>query len=260
MNESNSEKSSSGRSKAEGGFTLIELVVAIAIIGLLLGALLAPLTTQIKIRKNRDAERALSEIQEALMGFAVAERRLPCPDTDADGVADPVTGGPCAALEGFLPSITLGVDSTDTWGRRYRYRVTAEFSYAAVTGMPSPAANQLDLDDAGNITVIDRADDKSPITLTSNAVAVVVSLGANGHGGRDLDGNTLVVPVGADEQANLNAGATSPPTFYRRGHSPGADTCDDAAGPDPFCEYDDLVKWLPEALLKSRMVAAERLP
>ena len=67
---------------AAGGFTLVELAVVIAIIALLLGALLVPLATQHQLRKNKEAERELREIKEALIGFAIANGRLPWPDID----------------------------------------------------------------------------------------------------------------------------------------------------------------------------------
>lgn len=241
--------------KSGGGFTLIELVVALAVISMLLGALLTPLATQFKVRTIKQAERDLNDVRQALIGYAMTNGRLPCPDTDAtpDGLEN--VGSPCVSQEGFLPWVTLGVDAADTWGRLYRYRVTAEFAYAAQTGTP-PAANQLDLDDAGDITVIDRAIDKSQIILTATAPAAVVALGGNGFGGRDTDGNTLAAPTGADELENTNGDAT----FIRRSYSPGAAACSDTTGTTPFCEFDDLVTWIPEPLLKSRLVEAGRLP
>ena len=65
------------------GFTLIELAVVIAIVALLLGALLVPLATQIQGRNVKETRESLAEIKEALMGYAMTQGRLPCPDTDA---------------------------------------------------------------------------------------------------------------------------------------------------------------------------------
>jgi prepilin-type N-terminal cleavage/methylation domain-containing protein len=245
------------------GFTLIELVLVIGIIGLLLGAVLTPLATQVQQRKVKEAENGLADIREALIGYALAKGRLPCPDNDdpPDGVGNPVSGGPCNdpgggdPLEGFLPFGELGVTPVDGWGRRYLYRVTSEYTYATVPGSV-PAVDQLDLGDAGDITIKDRASDKSEIVLASTAAAVVVSLGRNGYGGRDLDNNTLVAPTGTDELENTNFDAT----FVKRGHSPEASPCSDTPGASAFCEYDDLVIWIPDSLLKGRLVAANQLP
>lgn len=240
------------------GFTLIELVLVIGIIGLLLGALLAPLATQVQQRRVKETENSLADVRDALIGYTLAKGRLPCPDTDTatpDGVGNPATGGPCTALAGFLPFQDLGVSPADTWGRRYLYRVTSEYTYATQPGALA-AAGQLDLGDAGDITIKDRASDKSEIILASTAAAVVVSLGQNGYGGQDLDNNTLVVPTGTDEPENTDGDAT----FIKRGHSPQASPCSDTAGTSAFCEYDDLVIWIPDSLLKGRLVAANQLP
>ncbi len=243
--------------KSRRGFTLIELVVALAVIGLLLGAIMTPLATQFRVRTIKEAERNLNDVKQALIGYAMTNRRLPCPDTDStpDGQENPIGGGNCSALEGFLPWNTLGVDASDVWGRLYIYRVSPEFTHPTVPGSP-PAGSQLDLNDPGNINVVDRASDKTEINLTTSAAAVIVSLGGNGFGGTDTDFNTLAAPTGADEQENTNADVK----FVRRNYSIGAATCSDTAGTTPFCEYDDLVTWIPEPLLKSQLVQAGRLP
>lgn len=243
--------------KSRRGFTLIELVVALAVIGLLLGAIMTPLATQYRVRTIKEAERNLNEVKQALIGYAMTHRRLPCPDTDStpDGQENPIGGGTCTALEGFLPWNTLGVDASDVWGRLYIYRVSPEFTHQTVPGSP-PAGSQLDLNDPGNINVVDRASDKTEINLTTSAAAVIVSLGGNGFGGTDTDFNSLAAPTGADEQENTDSDVK----FVRRNYSIGAATCSDTVGATPFCEYDDLVTWIPEPLLKSQLVQAGRLP
>ena len=243
------------------GFTLIELVVALAVIGLLLGAIMTPLATQFRVRTLKEAERNLNDVKAALVGYAMTNRRLPCPDTDTnpDGLENPIGGGTCTAQEGFLPWNTLGVDASDVWGRLYIYRVSPEFTFQTNPGA-LPAASQLDLNDTGNITVVDRASDKSEVVLagstTGFAAAVIVSVGANGYGGQDTDGNALAVPTGGDEIENTDADTK----FVRRNYSLGAGSCSDTSGSNPFCEYDDLVTWIPEPLLKSQLVQAGRLP
>lgn len=254
-----------GPARSVAGFTLIEIVIVIAIVGLLLGAVLTPLATQYKVRKNQEAERSLTDLRAALGGFAMTNGRLPCPDDPADGVdgledyTDNVspTRDTCGQYEGYLPWVTLGVPPTDSWGRLYRYGVNQEFIQTTAPGTPCATLDDmLGLCDPANLTVSDRDSSKNAVTLASNAAAVVVSLGGNGFGGRDLDGNTVVAPTGADELENTDGDAV----FVRRGHSPGASSCSDTSGTNPFCEFDDVVIWIPEALIKSRLVEAGRLP
>ena len=61
------------------GFTLIEMAVAMFIIALLLGSILVPLQTQIESRNFESTQRMLDQAREAIIGFAAANGRLPCP-------------------------------------------------------------------------------------------------------------------------------------------------------------------------------------
>src|SRR5674476_118691 len=118
------------------GFTLIEMAMVLMIVGLLLGGMLVPLSAQMDQRNVSDTQKTLSEIKDALIGYALANGQLPCPavPTIATGQAGagiaqtpPCTG---ASSTGVLPWATLGVNETDAWGDRYTYRVTPEFADA----------------------------------------------------------------------------------------------------------------------------------
>jgi prepilin-type N-terminal cleavage/methylation domain-containing protein len=262
-----------------GGFTLVELAVVVVIVALLLGAILTPLATQFQARKNNETERALREIKEALIGFAISHGRLPCPDTDGDGIENPPPPKPlppappsiCTSTVGSLPWITLGTMPTDAWGRIYRYQVSNEFASYVQTGQPSGPL-QLDLDDGGLlpppdlITVITRGDDpgtspaiegKFEINMTTSAPAVVVSLGNNGFGGSPLSGPALLAPIGGDEQDNLDNNSQ----YVLRSHTLEQTGCgDDTNEATPLCEYDDLIIWISPSELLNRLVQAGRLP
>ncbi len=120
------------------GFSLVELAVALAIIALLLAGALIPLSTQIEVRNAADTQRAMESIREAIVGFAQANGRLPCP---ADGnIAAGTAGAGTEVLGlnscfnvggisfGVVPWATLGVPETDAWGRRFSYRVSPAFA------------------------------------------------------------------------------------------------------------------------------------
>src|SRR5712691_2337756 len=116
------------------GFTLAELAVAMAIIGLLLAGALIPFSTQIDVRNVADTQRAMESIREAITGFAQANGRLPCPadGSIAAGLANAGTeqfnGTSCTASFGVVPWATLGAPETDAWGRRFSYRVAPAFA------------------------------------------------------------------------------------------------------------------------------------
>jgi len=247
------------------GFTLVELAVVIVIVSVLLGVVLTPLATRIQMQQVRDQQRTLDEIREALLGFAQSQGRLPCPDTDGDGQENwpcNVNGVPATAID-ELPYATLGVMATDRWGRRYVYAVTSQLTNIVQTGEPTAATpgeadtdDRLDLMDRGRLTLSERRSDKSLATITTSAAAIVVSLGGNGLGGTDLDGNTLPAPTGTDELENTNTDAT----FMTRIRTDGGTGCNDTAGTSPLCEFDDLVVMVPTPLLLGRLVQAGRLP
>ena len=177
----------------------------------------------------------------------------------------------------MLPWQTLGVGSTDAWGRLLYYRVTAEFTRTVSTGA-SCAANQLDLCDAGDMTVFTRGDDPSTGAVTeakfqigyvSDAPAVIASMGGNGYGGRQADNPTVlitypaeypVVGLADDERDNSSVAANA--NFVARIHSlSGTAACDDTPTEGvAFCEFDDIVTWLSTSVLLNRLVTSGQLP
>ncbi len=216
------------------GFTLIELAVAVFIITLLLGSILVPLTTQVEQRKISDTRKALDEIREALIGFAIAYGRLPCPDTDTD----PASAGyglensPCSAAplaEGYLPWKTLGVTEMDAWGIRriaagslrigdWRYRVDRNFATGFTLSTTFGADALTVRNSAGNDLT----------ASTERPVAIVYSAGPN---------------TSADGQ---NASFEASNAIYQ------ADV--------PSATFDDILIWISRLLLYNRMVAAGKLP
>ncbi|MBK9572503.1 MAG: prepilin-type N-terminal cleavage/methylation domain-containing protein [Rhodoferax sp.] len=146
------------------GFTLIEMAIALLIMGLLLGGGLTVLSAQIEQQRFKDTERLLVEAREAVIGFALANGRMPCPAsatsagresfcTNAAGACGAAIVPPPAAVpahgrctnpnDGFLPASTLGfspVDpagyAMDAWGlpqNRLHYAVTASNASAFTT-------------------------------------------------------------------------------------------------------------------------------
>jgi prepilin-type N-terminal cleavage/methylation domain-containing protein len=127
------------------GFTLAEIAVALVVVALLLGGALVPLTAQIDVRNFAETQRTQDQIKEAIIGFALANGRLPCPaiGATAGGTVDtttwatPIAAGTeqwdpanyrCYAVFGVVPWATLGTAQTDSWGRRFSYRVSPAFA------------------------------------------------------------------------------------------------------------------------------------
>lgn len=209
------------------GFTLTEMAVVLAIVALLVGGMLLPLTAQRDMRDADDTRRLLAAVGEALAGYAAGHAAgdgkpyLPCPDTDGDGVENRA-GNACANPEGTLPWADLGLGRQDVWGNPLRYRVAAAFSNSAAG---------FALLSTGDLRVCETS--ACAVTLGAALPAVIVSTGKNG----------AAATTQADELENLDGDAD----FVLR--APGGTT-----------GYDDLVVWLPQGILLNRMIAAGRLP
>lgn len=236
-----------------GGFSLAEMAVVLLILVVLAGGVVVPLTAQIDQRRRDDTARTLAEIREALIGFAVVNKRLPCPSY----VSDPTSANygdesysaslnACVfsgiETDGFLPWRTLGVPEFDSWGStrnatsdpnlgHWRYRVDRNFAKSGTISLSPPTTfgSQLDVRTPGGANRLN--------TDTERPVAVVFSTGANRTA--DLDNNptfTMSSPPAGYVAANTyNAGAVSG-------------------------NFDDIVVWIGRSQLYARMVAAGVLP
>jgi type II secretory pathway pseudopilin PulG len=234
------------RSRRVRGFTLIEFAIGMLLLSMLLSTLLVPLTAQVTQRQLADTQAALTQISDALMGYAISNGYLPCPDRSAgvnanDGLEDLNAGATnCAVAEGNLPWATLGIAGTDTWGNFFRYRASAAFT---------DRATPFRLNSSGNIAVQCPAAACGSVTVyTNSAPAVVLSHGRNGHGAiNSILRAANPAPPSADELANSDGNAA----FVSRPFS----AAGAAAG-----EFDDLVAWLSTAVLLNKMITAQKLP
>jgi type II secretory pathway pseudopilin PulG len=254
--------------KHASGFTLIELAVAVLVLTLLLGSILVPLATQVEQRKVSDTRKALDEAREALIGFAAANGRLPCPASAASNGAESFAAGGSASngacsnfFDGFLPAAALGFTPTDSqgyavdgWGltqNRIRYAVWT----GTVNGITNPLTRTSGMSSAGmaNLAaaqflyvcnsgtgVTAGTNCGTAVTLASSAAAVIYSVGPNAATGGSS----------AHEAENPNPnGGSADRIFVSRDWS-------NAAG----SEFDDIVTWIGTSPLFNRMIAAGQLP
>lgn len=220
---------------AERGFSLIELTVVLVIIALLSSGLMLGLSAQRDIASNQDAQRQLDDAREALYGFAITNGRLPCPATPGLANTDANAGRENCALEhGVLPWASLGLAETDPWGQRLTYYARNQFTAA----VPAGALSSFTLDTAGNANIKDAP--AAGYDIASALPAVIVSHGSRGAGGYQSSGLQIAGAAG-DEAENADADLT----FIT--HPPNA-------------AFDDLVTWIIPTVLKSRLVAAGKLP
>jgi len=215
------------------GFSLVEMAIVLLVFGLIIGGLMGPLKTQMDRLDRKETLKEISLIKESMVGFALRNGRIPCPDTDNDGIED-TSGGNCANELGNVPWATLGVGRYDGWKRPFTYRVddrfadTSDGSGCADTDV---AGVSFELCSTGDISVLAS---QGGATVASNVPAVIVSHGKN-----------WAQTAGSDEAENQDSDADFVDKTYVIGGSN---------------DYDDIVDWLNLNNLIVKMVQAERLP
>ncbi|MBF0368691.1 MAG: type II secretion system protein [Magnetococcales bacterium] len=200
------------RMTSMSGVTLIEVAVVLVILSLMVGMALTPMGTQMENVYRSRTERTMEEIRDALFGFFLANGRLPCPDTDADGyenrdqddtanvtpnkircgVYDGISGVFSLEVNGDLPYLDLGVTGVDAWGRNFIYQVTGEF------------ADEIGEDTAKSPTMTSVNCDSPPSQSTISLATGIIPVDITGGDGPFCNGD---IQIWESEEACNDAGA-----------------------------------------------------
>ncbi len=253
----------------KNGFSLVEMAVVLMIVALLLGGVILTLSAREDQRATAETQRRLEAASDAVIGFALAYKRLPCPAAGATGdeslaSGTTATGGPCTSnFGGFLPGKTIGFQpldaqgfAVDGWGNRIRYAVaSAVVASTCSAGTPHlTSLNNLKANGVGcrpnDLVICQSSTGTNPgasppscgtaqsVTNQETVAFVLLSTGKNGTGG---------AATGPDEAANTNGDAV----FISREQG----TIETATG-----VYDDMLLWVPAGVLYSKLIAGGVLP
>ena len=269
----------------QSGFTLAELAIVLVIVSFLLGGMMAMFSSQQDTRRWNDTQSRLEAARDAILGFAIANGRLPCPanSTSAGAEVRVVATGVCGTVGnaqdyyggvvtgvtyGLLPAVTIGyqpVDSQgfalDAWGNRIRYAVSrvttpstgtpsANFTNASTMKTNTVSTLPYDLVVCASATGISAGSTPPSCgAVATNSVTsqktVVAILYSPGKNGLGQ------VTPGTDEIQNGNTAGANNAVFIS--HTPTPSTY--ANG-----EFDDQLLWIPIGTLYSKLIAAGVLP
>lgn len=124
------------RSAAEAGFTLVEIGVVLALLGIILTMGAEFVGSYRQEQHQEEVRREMDVIESMIVNFVAQNRRLPCPangtqTTGATVGRESRTGTfQCTGdqANGVVPWVTLGISAdaaTDPWGNLYTLRVAA---------------------------------------------------------------------------------------------------------------------------------------
>jgi prepilin-type N-terminal cleavage/methylation domain-containing protein len=266
---------------ATRGFTLIELAIVMFIVTLLLGGMLLPLSAQQDIRNFGDTQKGLADARDALLGFAIANDRLPCPaSTTSNGQESFCTtsGGACTETtslqthgrcayphDGFFPAATLGLSPVDAqgylldgWGgesaHRVRYGISTANSsaFSTTSGMKNTGITTLapDLEICSNGAQI-----RIPPVTTAPDTSLMYC-----HPSFRLASDAVAVVYSLGKNAGTGG------TGDDEKHNPNPQSAALVAPDRAFANatqgtaFDDQMVWLSKNILFNRMVAAGKLP
>lgn len=230
----------------KAGFSLLEISVVLVILGLLMVGGVSSFSTQSTKHHREKNQLYLEKIRDSLIWYAKSRGRLPCPDTDADGMGND-NGAACTALVGILPWKELGspnVEGVDAWGNYFTYHIGESYSLQTIaleTGTNSDSFCNI----ASNGHCLIGVNDVDGVPLANDAPAIIVSHGKNGEGHFLINVAPLV-----QDPSNLNAIANITERENANGSEENADPAKDivytrGAG-------DDMMLWLSPAALKSQ--------
>jgi len=227
------------------------LLILLTLIGLGAATLLinAMGNNQLQAIRERRTMATLAQAREAVIGYATLHGRLPRPAASAtDGLE---MAAPCTTEEscsGFLPWVALGIEGSDSWGKRLRYAVTPVFTREPVDAGRAVATKVVrGRDSNGKFFYL--AGQETCSLRFECLPFVVLSAGKENFGTSDQG---IALPNHSDSNDDEGANDKAVTVFVSRPFSSDPDI---EGG-----EFDDLVVWATWNNLMRRMKAAGRLP
>jgi len=277
------------------GFTLVEMAIVLVIVGLILGGIMLPLTVQMEQHNVTATRTTIANVQEALIGYAMANGRFPCPavagatGVEAFAAGGTATNGNCANFvnAGFVPGVTLGISPTnangyvlDGWNNPIRYAIApitddaaATYVFTKLNGMKNAYAAGCGAGNCGMSWIAGRdvSNTGAPVpALVVNQTLLSICASATGI----TNGTCNATPI-VSQVNKISTSAVFVVYSLGKNFATGGVGADEVANldndtafidhtPTPSGaangEYDDIMSWVSTNTVFSRMVQAGQLP
>ena len=207
------------RAHAQSGFTLLELVLVLGIVGLMAAFGMEAASGLQAVECNGKTAEQLARVQSAVQGFVATNGRLPRPALVTRGSSDGEFGREVTALPhaelvdtgtvliGSLPHVTLGLPlefAADCWGNKFTYAVTKSLTTNDPVSGYGPSSGAITLRTGTRAAAQD---------LSTNSGYLVISHGANKLGATPLTAGNVTARwctlVGGSEIDRENCDATN---------------------------------------------------
>jgi prepilin-type N-terminal cleavage/methylation domain-containing protein len=234
------------RRSAHAGFSLVELAVVVAIVGLLMGGAIVTLSAQMEQRTFDETQRRLEAARDALLAFTITNGRLPCPAAPNTTGDESPAGGICSNwYNGFLPARTIGFQPTDAQGygldaysNRIRYAVSN-----GVTAVGATCGNNQHFTNAGNLRLNGVSCRPADLDICTTAACAA----------RVASQNTVAFTV-----FSTGKNGASPPNVGDEAENTDNDARFVLRTPSP--DYDDILVIVPAGIVHSKLLSAGVLP
>lgn len=126
------------------GFTLIELAVVLAVLGIVMAGALSGVGAMRESAKFKQDQQNLDDIKSALISFAAVNGYVPCPYDGTDNLGTESRTGAdeqCASVSGQLPYAILGTRPLNAYGHPFSYHVNRDTTDASKIDQASESAS-----------------------------------------------------------------------------------------------------------------------